>query len=203
MPQLVAVLQFVQENIIWISTIIVLLIGLWQYGRAQRWQRADVLLSLIDSFEKNERIQSACSMLDWDEREVTVGRGKTIRFENELLVRALRVPYFDRQKRADEAGRKDEIFTPEEREIRDAFDAFFDFFDKLHAFLKAGLLSFQEDCTYFYYWLELIRDIEHYKASKEIKKALYEYIEAYRFSGVKEMLAEYSENPQPLRIKLW
>lgn len=83
--------------------------------------------------------------------------------------------------------------------IRDAFDAFFDFFHKLYALEKGGLLSFS-DYVYFYYWLELIRDIGVYKKDERIGKALFNYIDCYRFTGITELLKEYRKNPEIIPI---
>ncbi len=64
-----------------------------------------------------------------------------------MLVPALRVTKMD-------TG-----FSDEQQKIRDAFDGFFDFFDKLYAFPQLGLLKF-DDYVYFNYWLGLVKHIE-------------------------------------------
>lgn len=176
------------------------LVGLRQYKRGQVWQRSQIVLSLIQSFEEDERIEAACAMLDWDEREVTLGEGQRIQFKNSLLLSALRVPAMDIVTApGQEMAEGRDAFTPEESYIRDAFDALFDFFDKLYAFRETKLLTAQ-DCTYFRYWLELLRDIGTYKRSPQIQQAISRYMEAYHFKGVRELVKEYGENPEPLAI---
>ncbi len=61
-----------------ISAIIAFLFGVRQYQKGQKWQKAQILLSLIDSFERDKRIESACQMLDWDERKVAFADGSTL-----------------------------------------------------------------------------------------------------------------------------
>jgi hypothetical protein len=168
------------------------LFGLNQYKKAQRWQKAGILLSLIDSFERDKQIESACAMLDWDEREVQLSSGSKISFRNAILVSALRTPKMDVTTASGSAA---ETFSAEESEIRDVFDAFFDFFDKLYAFQKSGLLDFK-DYSYFYYWLELLDRIGSYKENPEIKPALDGYIAAYRFDGIRRLLEQYRATPQ-------
>ncbi|MGA9387768.1 MAG: hypothetical protein WBV70_02955 [Candidatus Bathyarchaeia archaeon] len=178
-------------------------LGFRQYRKGQNWQRAQIVISLIDSFEEDKQIELACTMLDWDEREIALpGKESTrvLQFKNEMLVSALRVPEMDiasfGQKSAnDEKG----AFTEEESIIRDAFDAFFDFFHKLYALQEGGLLSFS-DYVYFYYWLELIRDIGNYKKDQRIKSALDNYIDSYRFIGIKELLRQYQKKPDIIPI---
>lgn len=180
------------------SAAIAFIIGLRQYIRGQHWQKAQVLLTLMDSFETDKQIEAACAMLDWDEREVTVGEDRTIKFRNEMLVSALRVPIMDIAS-SDRLGSSEEeiVFTNEESMIRDAFDAFFDFFDKLYAFQRSELLTFT-DYTYFYYWFELIRVVGNYKQNQKIQTALDKYIIAYHFRGFQRLLEQYKLNPDPL-----
>lgn len=170
-----------------LGAVIAFLYSLRQYKKGQMWQKADVILNLIDSFERDEQIDLACSLIDWDEREVDIGLPTTFRFRNELLVKALEVREMDSD------------FTPEESKIRDAFDAFFDFFEKLYSFQRTGLLSFG-DLAYFYYWFELLRDIGRYKKIPSLQPAISKYLEAYHFRGVQELLRQYSLNPEPLDI---
>lgn len=166
------------------------LLGLRQYALAQKWQKAGVVLSLMDSFEEDKRIEAACGMLDWDEREFVL-EGAAVPFRNEMLLSALRVPVMDIA--AQEEGARTEgidSFTKQESAIRDAFDAFFDFFCKLHAFQKAKLLLF-EDYVYFYYWLELLSDVGRYKNDARIQHMIDRYIDAYHFDEVRELVEQY------------
>ncbi len=191
------------------AAIVAFVIGLWQYKRGQKWQKAQVLLALIDSFERDKRIEAACATLDWDAREVQLGEERSIKFENKMLVSALRVPVMDiavasldNQHRTPEPAVtpvQEAVFTPEESMIRDAFDAFFDFFHKLYAFQRTGLLKFS-DYVYFNYWFELLRDIGKYKDDREIQRAMERYIQEYHFVGVQELLQSYQKHPEPLSI---
>lgn len=179
---------------------IAFIVSFRQYKRGQNWLRAKVVISLINSFERDEQIELACTMLDWDEREIVFPGGKNVKFSNEILVSALRVPEMDVCYTNQEFYDKEATpFTEEESMIRDAFDCFFDFFHKLYALEKGDLLSFS-DYVYFYYWLELVRDIGVYKKDERIKHALFNYIESYRFIGVKELLKEYEKKPDIIPI---
>lgn len=169
--------------------------GYHQYKKGQNWQKAQILLSLIDSFEEDKKIECACQMLDWDEREVQIGDDHKFRFKNEMLIKALRVPVMDRAGSADD----DDCFSKEESFVRDCFDAFFDFIHKLYAFRRSGLLNYN-DLTYFFYWFELVRTVGKYKDNPAIQSAIENYIKKYKFSGVQELLTEYASNPDPLLL---
>jgi len=181
------ILVVIAELMTGIGAIAAILLGIREYQKGQRWQKAQVLLSLIDSFERNKQIELARRMLDWDEREVFIDGKRSIQFKNDMLITALRVVSMDTKI----------AFTPEEQIIRDAFDAFFDFFHKLYAFQKSGLLTLT-DYTYFFYWFELLRNIGNYKRNPAIQKAIHEYIRG--FEGIQYLLKEYSKNPEPLSI---
>jgi len=127
-------------------------------------------------------------MLDWDKRKITFNETKEIDFENAKLIKALAVVDWD-----------DDKFTEEESCIRDSFDSFFDFFHKLYSFQRSGLLDFG-DFAYFYYYFELIRDIEHYKGHKELKTIIVKYIDSYHFIGIRHLLNQYDLKPEPLNI---
>jgi hypothetical protein len=164
------------------------------YMRGQRWQKAQILLKLIDAFERDERIAAACKMLDWDAREVKLSDGRSIEFRNDILLSALRVPAMDMTVKA--SAEHPHGFTAEEEIIRDCLDAFFDFFHKLYAFWTTGLLNF-EDYAYFQYWFGTLYYIGEYKGDEKIGRAIKQYITSYKFVGINELMKEYSKDPEP------
>jgi hypothetical protein len=120
-PSLISLLLQVAGGI---GAAIAFLFSYRQYKKGQRWRKARVILSLIDSFEQDEKIKLAREMIDWDERDFIVD-GKKIHFKNDMLLTALRTPKMD-------VG-----FSDEETIIRDAFDAFLISFISSTRFKKA------------------------------------------------------------------
>jgi len=171
-----------------IGALIAFLFSYRQYKKGQTWRKARVILSLIDSFEQDKRIELACEMIDWDERDLVVN-GKRIHFKNDMLLTALRTPKMD-------TG-----FSEEETIIRDAFDAFFDFFHKLYSFQEGGLLEFS-DFVYFYYWFELICNIGKYKQDERIQQVIDNYIDTYNFIGFKKLIEEYKKRKPCAALRL-
>ena len=164
------------------------LFGFRQYRKGQRWQKAQVLMALIDSFEKDELVDAACKMLDWDERPMDI-EDQNFLFSNDMLISALRVVPWD----------KSSIFTPPEVCIRDSFDAFFDYFDRLHNFQKLKLLDF-EDYQYFFYWFHMVDNISRLKGENKpgvgntgdaIEKAIINYCASYKFKGFEALLDRF------------
>ena len=170
-------------------------VGLKQYKKGQNWQKAQIILSLIDIFEKDDKIQYACRMLDWDKRNIQINEGRVLAYENSMLVSALKVHFTD----SASSDSRQIGFTSDESFIRDCFDAFFDYFQKLYTFKQNELVDFK-DLRYFYYWLELVNNIAYYKGSTEIKGHIMEYIEKYKFVGFHELLNEYAKHPDPLLL---
>jgi len=123
-----------------IGALVAFVLGLGQYRKGQHWKRAETILGLIDGFRRDPYIQAACLMLDWDERLIRIKDGPQIDFQNSMLKRGLRILWMNEDKNTplDAAPVTDKeginYFTAEEVVIRDCFDVFFDYFDKINAF---------------------------------------------------------------------
>jgi hypothetical protein len=176
-------------------------VGLRQYRQGQDWRRAKTILELIDSFKGDPKIQAACQMLDWDRRRLKTDKGKDFLFENEILITALSVPSFPKNKMipmdavpladTETVSPGSQIpegvgFSDVEVFIRDCFDAFFDFFDKVNAFQASTLVAWT-DLDYFLYWVDLVRHIGRWKNNEAIQKVVDTYLEKYDFKGFQEM----------------
>jgi hypothetical protein len=157
------------------------IVGLRQYERGQRWQKAQVLLTLIESFDSDPLIKAARQMLDWNSRNIVID-GLVISYLDSKLASALRV-----------WGRGDNPFsdfTPEEGKIRDAFDALFDFFEKLNSLVQSRLIPFS-DLTYFFYWLRRLAYASYYKNAPDVSGVFEAYVTAYSFTGTQHLTEMY------------
>ena len=163
--------------------------GVWQYRKAQGWQRAEAVLSLIDRFERNENLQGALRILDSDEENVTFEGENSAKLSWAGISNALRVV----------PATPATTFSPEERMVRDAFDAFFDFLVLLQALQKSGLLLFS-DYRYFYYWFEILSDERYWSDAKGCYRAIPHYMDSYGYGQVRALLHRYAKRPEPVRI---
>jgi hypothetical protein len=174
-------------------------IGLVQYRRAQNWKKAEIILGLIDSFKSDPEIQAACLMLDWDQREIQLEGRTMLSFRNEMLISGLRIIWMDADKRipldavrsdATSERESDTGFTCDEALIRDCFDAFFDYFDKINAFRRSALVEWK-DLSYFVYWLELVCKVGLNKSNPAIQDTVNQYLTVYDFRGFLELSKDY------------
>lgn len=199
-----------------VAALLAFLVGVKQYEKAQTWQRAHVVLQLIESFESRPQLRIARNMLDLDAVDIEIEDDASSRLEehnwpgqppssrhilhftNAILPSALRVVKEDKQCNTEDRSKPPGCFTADEMKMRRAFDEFFDFFEKLYALRHASLIE-REDLAYFDYWLELVRGASVYK-SDEARNALMAYLDAYRFRGFERLLTEYSLDPSPLDL---
>jgi hypothetical protein len=179
--------------------------GLVQYRRGQNWKKAEIILGLIDSFKSNPEIRAACLMLDWDQREIQLEGRTKLSFSNEMLISALRIIWMDVDKqipldavRSDSNSQRgsDNGFTSDEALIRDCFDAFFDYFDKVNAFRRSALVKWK-DLSYFVYWLNLVCKVGIYKTNPAIQDTVNQYLKVYDFRGFLELSEDYQRQSAP------
>lgn len=116
--------------------------GIWEYSKAQKFKKIELLDKLINEFE-SDRTLLARQLLDdfWIEDN----SGNIIKYSN--------LSHVLRNHRPD--GISDEI----EREVRASFDKLFDFLSKLHYLLYLGLIN-KKDLYYFEYYLSKIFESE-------------------------------------------
>ena len=130
----------------------------WKEG--QRWQRADKLDKLIDTFEKEPLLRLACVVVDWTFRKTDVD-GKQFSFTNEDALLALRIY-------GDGPGQSRDEFSTTQAKIRDAYDALLTFFSRLDVALEAGLIDQAPTRRYFVYWLETLLTMKHHPDEKNV-----------------------------------
>jgi len=158
--------------------------GIYEFRISQKWEKSKLLVELINSFEENEEIDIVQEILDYDERKIEL-EDTTIIFRNVDLIPTLRHYEIDNL----------ENLTNEEMIIRDAFDEFFNFFEKLASFEKTKILKF-DDLVYFYYWFDIVVDIKKYKPNVpeekgDLQKAIDTYIESNDFKSMQYLLHKY------------
>jgi len=169
---------------------IAFLLALHQYTKAQGWQRAEFIIKLIDSFEKDKLVKAARFMLDMDSRTIKIeGSGELI-YCNAKLINALKIVDMD------------ESFTKEEQFIRDAFDNFFDFFGKLYTLKRSKLVKFK-NVSYWNYWFEILSRVGTLKMNENYQKLIDDYINEYKFIGIRSLIDEYKKHPDPLLRELF
>jgi hypothetical protein len=177
-------LQWILSSIGFVAAFV---IGLWQYLRAQRQVKVGLLLPLITEFETDEELQAACHLFDYDAGTFTL-KGQEYTWKNADLLEVIKVVEWDQD------------WPPLQEAMREVLDRFFDFIGKLSSFIDVRLLNFRE-LRYFYYYFELLTQIEKYKGAG-FDQALNGYLDAYRFTGCRKCCDLYRKLPQSQREEL-
>ena len=139
--------------------------GIFQYRKSRIEKRKDLLFHLADKFDDDDRFTYAKKLLDDFSLEPKPGWENDTKdyhknnFET-ILNYHFEVPITD-------AGYI---------EIRDSFDALFDFFDRLTYLYKLGLIK-KEEFSHFSYYLKKAKENENVR----------NYVDYYEFNWIKEL----------------
>jgi len=155
-------------------------IGLVQYGRAQRWKKAEFVAAQIKDFEANVLVRRAMKMLDFRDSHFVVD-GRAIHFNSDILARAL--PY---ESMVPES-------PPDEAEIRLAFCDFFDGLERLHHFVEAELITADHLKPYLPYWFR--RFTTTHCKPQEFVDSIWTFIDGYEYTGVRALAGMFGFAP--------
>lgn len=141
-----------------------------QNARDLRWKRAREAMELLNQLNTNSLVKAATLMLDWSEREFALPSGKRAKITKQAMLRALRTENLD--------------FTEEEVFIRDVFDSFFAFLERVELATKISLVEFDD-----------IKGSIGYLAEKMSKNrgVFSKFISSYGYNRAEELLALYPE----------
>ena len=115
-----------------------------EWRESQRWKRSEYLDKLIEKFEGDERVQLACTAIDWTAR-TTEFRGRKVTLTNYDVLRSLR-PHAELQ--------EGETYEGEQSIIREAFDSLLNYFCRLESAIATDLIDRSPAKDYFEYWLK-------------------------------------------------
>lgn len=164
-------------------------IGLLQYRKAQRWKRAEWVAAEVRRFLDTPSIGQALAMIDWGTRRLLLlpchpdPDKRYVIVTDDLVSRAL-MPHKDHQR---EHGN----FTDAEAAIRDCFDCLLDGLDRFETFIKAELITSKDVEPYLDYWIARISLRHPSTRGQQRFEQLAEYIRAYEFAGVTNLLARF------------
>ena len=175
-------------------------LALYQYYRNSKRDKAIKVADEMDRFFTDENVQFALEIMDYGDARLTSPISQTpLIVSGDLLRRSL--AYHEEitgQRAADaEAGSaKEELFTPEERLVRDTFDVFFTRLERIDTLIGNGVIAEDDFGQLFSYWLELMGewprddDTVIHMGNKR-RQRLWLYIRNYRFNGVVRLFHRY------------
>lgn len=163
-----------------------LLNGLFQYAKSQRWKRAEFLAHEMKEFESKPRVRNVMTMLDWTARKIELfpdreGEQKWETVTDNIVAKALEY----------HGSRKPQLYSAVEVAIRDSFDDFLDGLERMDTFLKSGLVSVKDLKPYLKYWIDIIGDPEDKRKSKNARDQIWSYLENYGYQGVRDLIRRY------------
>lgn len=148
------------------------LIALYQWRRDQAWKRTEKLDALYKEFEGNRLIQIACKVMDWSRGNFKFTDGDAVEFGTEDVQKSL----------AAHGSDPDLTFTPTQARLRDAYDAFLSFLERLEASIDEGLVPEKPAMRLFGYWIRHFTDMpEHPGCSDKALKYVARYSDKVMF----------------------
>lgn len=123
---------------------------------SQWWRRSEELNRMVELFESDARLGLATTVIDYTDGMVEY-RGRQITFSNDEALLALR--YHGDLPRGVR-------YSPNEGDIRVAYDAFLTFCKRLSLSIEAGRIEVEPAKLYFKYWLKLFLTMSRHTDDK-------------------------------------
>lgn len=189
-------------------TAIGLIIGLYQYGKAQKWKRMEYAASLLNELNTNGEFKLAIKFLDWRIRDFSIPElyqevannqkffgstykviDKDQKFFNHSHEAMARVFDLNNREILEETGDLDlklSEITLESMIYIDVFDRFFEYFQRINSLINMGLIK-RRDIILLNYWADRI-----WKLKVNQKYVFRKYLEYYKLDGVFKMTTKLS-----------
>jgi hypothetical protein len=196
------------------AAVVAFVVGSLQYQKAQRWKRAEFLAAEMKGFFADPDISNVLTMIDWAPRRVNLYHIADTELRHypkitrRIQIEALE-PHTKRQSGGSsvdlgdsedtgDSGTQEGVrgprYSPEEVRIRDSYDKFLDFLERVDAYAESKLIGKEDLDPYLRYW---INDIASYSEDSDDGAwtcALLNYIEFYDFTNVQQLFARYGYN---------
>lgn len=170
-------------------------VGLYQYHKAQLWQRSQFVAQQMSAFFADPCIKSALLLLDYSRIRLTSAgtrakEGEEGRvFDDALLIHSLRLHTAFQN--------EEERFNQSEMLARESFDALFTWLESFDHFLVAGLVTSKDLSPYLRYWLKIMADPKSGWKPPEYYAAVSRFITGYGYHGVRHLIGQICEIDLP------
>lgn len=158
-------------------SLLVLIKGIFEYSKAQKWKKAELIFKEVKEFFNDFDIKRALIILDWKESEIELkaneipGKIKLL-FDEKLILSSLRT-------------HKESNGYSKEEAIKGILDNFFDRLTMFDIYIEVGLFKAKDLKPYLYYWIKIFADFEDDRKPKEIKSQIWKYIDQYNFTRLR------------------
>lgn len=172
------------------ATVIVFLIGLYQYDQGQKWKREEFLANAAKEFSDRTPVSNAAKMLDSlalypEGREVRLfpeeetRKDQFVFVSNEEIYKAL-------------TTMPDRTLDSKAIAIRDCFDQLLSYLVGFYHYLEQNLITKQGLMNHVGYWIEILgtgNDL-----SCRYKKRIFAYAHKYKFYEVEKLIRKYHKD---------
>lgn len=158
--------------------------GIYEYTKAQKWEKAEFTSKEIKEFYNDFEIKRALILLDWNSNELDLkkneieGKNK-FPFTDELIVSALKT------------HRDSPAFSDEEVIIKGIFDYLLDRLTMFDNYIETGLISVNDIKPYLIYWIKILADKQNDRKSTEVRSQIWKYIDEYGYDRIRSFCIKF------------
>ena len=183
-------------------TVIFFMVGLHQYGQAQKWEREKFLATAVKEFVELQSARNAMQMLDslalyQDGRQIEFNpkadkpEDRKTYVSNERIVASLTtVPH-------DELAKDDDLAVT----IRDCFDAFLSYMGTFDHYIDQDLITKDALMSHVGYWIDLLGP--EGKLDTRYKNRILAYAREYGLDAIETLIQKYDQQSRWEKIVNW
>ena len=165
-----------------------IMIGIYQYIKAQKWKKAEFVSKEIKEFYNDFDIKRAFVLLDWNANELVLKENEIdekhkIHFTDDLIFSSLSA---SEEKGYDLAG-----FCKEEVVIRSIFDSLFGWLIMFNSYIETKLVSAEDLKPYLIYWIQILADTNSNKKPEKVRAQIWKYIDTNGYNILREFCSKF------------
>lgn len=165
-----------------------IMIGIYQYIKAQNWKKAEFVSKEIKEFYGDFDVKRALTLLDWNSNELVlkeneIDEKKKMFFTDDLIFSALA---HDENKSNDLTG-----FCKEEVVIRGIFDSLFGWLVMFNSYIEAKLVTAEDLRPYLLIWIQILADTDNNRKPEKVKKQIWKYIDTNGYIILREFCSKF------------
>ena len=165
-----------------------IMIGIYQYVKAQKWKKAEFVSKEIKEFYNDFDIKRAFVLLDWNSNELVlkeneIDEKKKIHFTDDLIFSALA---FNENK-----GNDLEKFCKEEVVIRSIFDSLFGWLIMFDSYIETELVTAEDLKPYLIYWIQILADTSSNRKPEKVREQIWKYIDTCGFEKLRQFCSRF------------
>ena len=183
-------------------TVILIMVGLQQYGKSQTWEREKFLAGAVKEFVDLQRARNAMQMLDSlalyrDGRQIEFNPNankpeerKTFVSNEKIFAALTTTPH-------DDLAKDDDLAMT----IRDCFDTFLSYMDTFNHYIDQDLITKDALMSHVGYWIELLGP--EGKLDSRYKQRVLQYARQYGLDAIESLIQKYQQPSRWERIVNW